>query len=89
MGPEDRSGHNSGERCPARTRGACSAKIGGSDGARRGGIMSVWTERAAVRLFSADGANHQKRLRKKLIIVKKTAIDKKNSPAVTNGSYLV
>jgi hypothetical protein len=51
--------------------------------------MSLRKERAAVRLFRADGANHQKRLRKKLIMVKKTAIDKKNSPAVTNGSYLV
>ena len=53
------------------------------------GVMSLRKERAAVRLFRADGANHQKRLRKKLIMVKKTAIDKKNSPAVMNGSYLV
>jgi len=53
------------------------------------GMVSVRKQRAAVRLFPADGANHQKRLRKKLIMVKKTAIDKKNSPAVTNGSYLV
>jgi hypothetical protein len=53
------------------------------------GVMSLRKERAAVRLFRGDGANHQKRLRKKLIMVKKTAIDKKNSPAVMNGSYLV
>jgi hypothetical protein len=53
------------------------------------GVLSPRKERAAVRLFSANAATHQKRLRKKLIMVKKTAIDKKNSPAVTNGSYLV
>jgi hypothetical protein len=53
------------------------------------GVMSLRKERAARRLVRADGANHQKRLRKKLIMVKKTAIDKKNSPAVTNGSNLV
>ena len=34
----------------------------------------------------AGGANHQMRLRKKLIAVKKTEIDKKNRPAVTRGS---
>jgi hypothetical protein len=71
-------------------RGGVNCRRGHSADIPFAGILDAGQPSAGPRSalsLPADGANHQNRLRKKLIMVKRTAIDAKNNAAVTKGSY--